>query len=560
MRVSLLDWGVFLAFLTWIVVDGIRRSRRDGGATDHFLAGRSAPWWVIGLSILATQASAITMVGTTGVGAQEGMRFVQFYYALPIAMLLLALFALPLYQRAGVFTVYEYLGRRFDQKTRLLSALTFLVLRGLSVAFVIYAPSIILSAVLDLPATPTIIGMGGLAIVYTSIGGMRAVLATDVKQMGAMVIGLAVAMITLIRAIPEEVGVDGVIRLADATGRWVFADWSFDPSEKYTIGSSLIGGTLLFLAYFGCDQSQAQRYLSGKSLRHGQGALFLNAIVKVPFQMLILTTGILLFGYYSLEAPPESFVPQHRNHLEAVDGERRAAERAWREARGAAISYLELDSERAREKYVEAQEESEAARGELVKALQVEAGDQVGEKNYIFPYFILHGLPRGLIGLLIAAIFAAALSSIDSELNAMSTVVVMDILPGGRARRLSPTGEKIRAALALVACGAFATSFAIYVQGEESIVEAVNKVGSLFYGALLGVFLLAVATRRVNGTGAVVGLIAGVAAVPIVESILAGQGQDLPFLYRNTIGTVTTVTLGLIVSHFTRTKPEPAAA
>ena len=290
---SLLDWTIFFAFLLWVVIDGVRRSKKDGDAADRFLAGRSAPWWMLGLSIMATQASAITMLGTTGVGWEQGLRFAQFYYGLPLAMVILAFTVLPLYRRFEVFTVYEYLGKRFDRRTRILSASLFLILRGLSVGFVIYAPSVVFSAVLGLSTKLTIGAMGLIAVIYTTIGGMRAVLSTDVKQMSVMVVGLIVALFFAIAALPEEVGLSGALDLARVTDRLVLADWSFDLEEKYTIWSALFGGTLLFLGYFGCDQSQAQRFLAGRSLAHERGALLLNAVAKVPFQILILFVGAL---------------------------------------------------------------------------------------------------------------------------------------------------------------------------------------------------------------------------------------------------------------------------
>lgn len=548
---SLLDWGVFFAFLAWVVIDGLRRARKNQTAEDLFLASRHAPWWAMGLSIMATQASAITMTGTTGQGWEDGLRFAQYYYALPLAMVILAFTLLPLYHRHQVFTAYEYLGLRFDLKTRLLSAAVFLVLRGLSVGFVIYAPSVILSAVLELPTSVTIVGMGAIAVAYTSFGGMRAVLSTDVKQMSVMIVGIVVALLLAIRALPEDIGFSGALRLADATDRLVLADWSFDPTEKYSIWSALLGGTLLFLSYFGCDQSQAQRFLSGRSLGHERGALLLNALAKVPFQIVVLLVGTMLFALYTFEAPPPSFVPVQAEAAAEAKTVVATAEAEWTAARDAAralVAAPEADADAARA-FREAVDRADASRADAIAELQRLSGDENTETNYVFPYFVLNTLPVGLVGLLIAAIFAAALSSIDSELNAMATVAVMDLHPRGRRRTLGPAGERRASKIAMAVIGTLATVFALYVVGVGSLIEAVNEVGSWFYGALLGVFILAVGTRRAEGTGAVVGIVAGILAVVVADRAwTAEDGSSLPFLYRNTVGTLATVIIGWCVS------------
>ena len=264
MRIA--DWIVFFGFLGYVVWDGVRRGRGNRSGDDYFLAGRSVPWWGVGLSIMATQASAITMIGTSGQGWLDGFRFVQFYFALPLAMLILAVTLVPAYHRSRVTTAYEFLGARFDRKTRTLGALLFLLLRGLSVGFVIYAPSLVLSKVFALPFTATVLVMGSIAVTYTAIGGLGAVIATDVKQMAVMVLGLIVALVMLVRSLPADIGLAGAWHLADATGHLKVVDWRWDPTEKYTVWSSLIGGLFLFLSYFGTDQSQAQRLLASRSL------------------------------------------------------------------------------------------------------------------------------------------------------------------------------------------------------------------------------------------------------------------------------------------------------
>jgi len=562
--VSLLDWGVFFAFLVWVITDGVRRHRRDADAEAHLLAGRAAPWWVMGLSIMATQASAITMLSTTGLGYSEGLRFAQFYLGVPLAMLILAFTLVPLYHRARVFTAYEYLGQRFDERTRLLSASVFLILRGLSVGIVIQAPSAILSLVLGIETTTTIITMGVIAVLYTAVGGMSAVLSTDVKQMAVMVLGLVITFIIAVARLPEGVGLGGALHLAELTDRLDWLDLSFDPGERYTLWSALLGGTLLFLAYFGCDQSQAQRYLAGRSLGDERGALLLNGLAKFPFQLFILLTGVLVFAVHNFEPPPVSFVPGHQRALEvgvgaspaegsaareAVDAAIEDAQRRWEERRRAALAAVLAPGDAgAGRGYREADAAVLRSHAAAVATLTQWTGEDTREQRFIFPHFILNALPMGLVGLLIAAIFAAALSSIDSELNAMATVAVMDLHPRGRAREWTPAGVRRASSVAMVAFGALATGFALAARRTASLVEQVNAIGSYFYGALLGTFVLAVGVRRVGGVGACTAIVAGIAAVWLSELLL---GEALAFLYRNTVGTFSAVAAGILASLLT---------
>lgn len=541
-----IDWAIFVGFLGYVIWDGIRQSSRNREADDYFVAGRTVPWWAIGLSIMATQASAITMVGTSGQGWYDGLRFVQFYYALPLAMIILALVAVPAYHRLQVRTAYEYLGKRFDGKTRVLSAVLFLILRGLSVGFVIYTPALVLAKVFNFPLKPTILFMGVVAVIYTSIGGLRAVIATDVKQMTVMVLGLIVAFVSIVKNLPPDVGWSGAMRLADATGRLEVANWSWDPKEKYTIWSSLIGGLFLFLSYFGTDQSQTQRLFASKSVRHAQAALLLNAVCKVPFQFLVLTCGVLLFSFYIFQDAPISFVPG-ADRIEVTDSADPAAytellseyDEARVELQASARALLrsdevvEVDASRFRDA---------AEHTALIREQARELRSGGSDRNFVFLHFILNHLPIGLVGLLLAAIFAAALSSIDSEINAMSTVAVVDIYGflGGKKAKDSTMIAISRWMTLLV--GGFATAFAVYADIVGSLVEAVNNVGSYIYGSLLGVFVLGLVFPRANGHGAFAGLITGMIVV-----VWAAQ-TGLAFLYLNTVGTFTVVAVGILVS------------
>jgi Na+/proline symporter len=542
---SVIDWALFIAFLAYVVFDGTRRARQNRTSEDYFLAGRQVPWWAVGLSIMATQASAITMVGTTGQGWYDGLRFVQFYFALPLAMLILAVTAVPLYHRQKVSTAYEYLGVRFDAKTRVLSALLFLVLRGFSVGIVIYAPSLLLAKVFNVPLSTTIIIMGGIAVIYTSIGGLRAVISTDVKQMTVMVIGLVVAFFAILARLPDGVGLREALSLASEAGRLEVVSLRWDPSEKYTLWSSLIGGLFLFLSYFGTDQSQVQRLLAGRSVRHAQGALVLNAVLKVPFQFLVLTCGVLLFVFYTFQTAPITFEPSRAEvvleaeaarEYQEVKAEFEEVQLRLREVARAAVSKSGLESESGTELQTLLRE-TETLRD---RAREIRGG--VGDTNYVFLDFILNYLPVGIIGLLLAAIFAAALSSIDSELNAMTTVAVLDFVQFFRKKPLEGTALIRTSRLATLAVGAFATGFALFAGEIGSLIEAVNRVGSYIYGSLLGAFILAVAVPRANGHGAFFGLIAGMIAV-----IYAAQ-TGLSFLYLNTVGAVVVVVVGTLIS------------
>ncbi len=547
---GIVDWSLFALFLSYVVWDGIRRGRDNRTAEDYFLAGRSIPWWGVGLSIMATQASAITMVGTTGQGWADGLRFVQFYFALPLAMILLAVTAVPAYHRARVTTAYEWLGVRFDLKTRLLGAMLFLILRGLSVGFVIYTPSLVLSKVFALPLAVTVVVMGGVAVFYTSLGGLRAVIATDVKQMGVMVVGLLVALVVLLCNLPGDWGWSGSMRVADAAGRLDVVDWRWDPSEKYTVWSSLLGGLFLFLSYFGTDQSQVQRLLAGRSVGDTQRALMLNALAKVPFQFLVLTIGVLLFVVYLGWGEPLTFEPTLRGSTVESTGAYQALETEFttvRESLQDAAGGIAAGDAVETDPFRQLLEEQQRIRGE---ARDLRGG--VGDTNYVFLDFILNHLPLGLAGLLLAAIFAAALSSIDSEINSMTTVVVNDAVQLARRRPLEGAALLRWSRLATLGVGLFATLFALYAGEVGSLIEAVNRVGSYIYGSLLGAFLLAFLMPRSNGTGAFVGLLAGMGIV-----FLAAQ-TGLAFLYLNTVGVVSVVVVGGGVSLATRGDRPPA--
>lgn len=551
---SALDWSLFGAFIGFVIWDGARRGRQARTAEDYLLAGRAMPWWAMGLSVMATQASAITMVGTTGKGFEDGTRFVQFYYALPLAMVLLCVTAVPLFHRLRVFTAYEYLEQRFDRRTRTLCGLTFLVLRCLSLGVILAAASVVLSVLFEVSLVATVIPMGLIAVAYTALGGLQAVIATDVKQMVVMVAGLIAIVVCAFRALPDAIGVAEAWQLADVAGRLEFLDVTFDPEEPFNLWSSLLGATFLFLAYFGTDQSQVQRYLAGKSLRDKRQALMLNAVLKVPFQLLVLFVGVLLFLWSLYDPTPVVFERTEGSRADAnVAGHRAADERYRGELASAGAAGLDLVQapdaharEQARDRF-EAHLKSAARTRHDAATLRKDAfGEEArSDANHVMPWFLFHRLPAGIAGLILAAMFAAALSSVDSELNSLATVTVIDVL------RMNPDDPAQRATivrasrLMTVLAGVLASCFALYVAGRGALIVVVNEVGSLFYGALLGVFVLALFDKKAHGRGAVFGLLSGITTVAVLSDRLA-------FLWQNTLGTVTAVVVGSLVSRVWR--------
>lgn len=546
-RMTTIDWVVFALYLAFVVALGVVAGRRgSASAGGFFVAGRSMPWWAVGLSVMATQASAITVIGTTGKAYDDGLRFVQFYFGLPVAMVILAVTLVPVYHRAEVFTAYEFLGRRFDGKTRALTAVLFLVSRGLALGVVVYAPSVVLSLLLGWTVTSTVLVMAAAAILYTSIGGIRAVIWTDVLQMVLIVAGLVVCALQMLAGLPADVDAGDAWRLAEASGHTTWLSTSFDPADRYTVWSGLLGGTFLFLAYFGCDQSQVQRFLTSRSLRDSRLALAFNGLLKIPVQLGVLGLGSLLFVFHVFEPPALLFDPGGREALtpaayDAFDDRHDDAVSARRDA---AVALLAGD-DGGREAFAAAQRDLATVRADTLAAVR-RSDPTYDDTNHVFPRFMLERLPIGLVGLLIAVVFAAAMSSMDSELNSLSTSTVVDLWQ----RYVTPDADDaalLRASrAATIAWGVLAAAFAIWARQLGSVIEAVNTVGSYFYGSLLGVFVLAVASKRTNGHGAFVGLLAGMA------SVAAASRFDVAWLWLNPIGAGVVVVVGWLVGRVTQ--------
>ena len=564
----LLDWAVVVVYLVWIVWDGLRRSKATSEVEGYFLANRSLPWWAVGLSVMATQLSAITLVGTTGRGYSDGLGVVQLYLGLPVAMIILSVTLVPFFYRARVFTAYEYLERRFDSRTRTLASFLFLLSRALSCGVIIAAPAVILSIVLGWNLTLTILGIGLPTVLYTMVGGVQAVTWTDVKQMAVIIAGVGAAVAVLLFQLPDHVSVGEALHIAGTTGRMQALDFTWDPNKTYTFWSGLIGGLFLMLAYFGCDQSQVQRYLTAKSIDEGRQSLMMSAYFKIPLQFLIPMIGVLIFVFYLFHQPPVLFNRQHDAEVRASAraGEYLAMEEAFTaafEARRDAASALAA-ARRAggagalgttEAAFREADGRVAAVRGRATALVRDVTGDRAfGDVNYVFPTFVTERMPIGLVGLIVAAIFAAAMSSIAAELNALSTATVIDFY-----RRLWRTGASdahylnvsklVTGFWGLVAC-----VVALYAANLGPLIDVVNRFGSFFYGSLLGVFMLAVGSKRATSRGAFWGLLAGMAAVGLVA-----RYSSIAFLWLNVVGAVAVVAIGMVISLLDRSSPRKDA-
>ncbi|HVG39282.1 MAG TPA: sodium:solute symporter [Pyrinomonadaceae bacterium] len=553
----LLDWAVVAAYLIYMIWDGVRMTKHSREVEGYFLANRSLPWWAVGLSVMATQLSAITLVGTTGQAYANGMRFIQFYYGLPLAMVILCVTAVPFFYRAKVFTAYEYLEKRFDLKTRTLTSFCFLLSRGLSVGVIIAAPSVILSIVLGWSETATIFAMGLTTTLYTMVGGVQAVTWTDVKQMVIIFVGLGVCLFIILSKFPPEVSFGDALALAGSTGRLTTIDTSFNPKETYTLWSGLIGGLFLMLAYFGCDQSQVQRFLTAKSVDEGRVSLLMSAFVKIPMQFLILLIGVLVFVFYQFERPPVIF---NQQEVRRIEGGGRGAEyqalaadyeRAHAARRTAANNYLaaresgdEASVAAERASYLASEQNLGAVRARSVALVKETSGNKsFTDVNYVFPTFVVQNMPAGVIGLIIAAIFAAAMSSIAAELNALATATVIDFYRR-HLKREADDAHYVRIGRAATAFwGLFACIVALYSTSLGSLIEVVNKFGSFFYGSLLGVFVLAIGVPRARARGAFWGLFCGVLAVWVVSVT-----TEISFLWYNVVGCAVVVAVGYLLS------------
>ncbi|MDA0206423.1 MAG: sodium:solute symporter [Acidobacteria bacterium] len=549
---STVDWFVLVASLIGIVGYGLYKSKGAQTTEGYLLGGKSMRWWVIGLSIMATQASAITFIGTTGQGYSDGLRFVQFYFGLPIAMVIICAVAAPVFHRSGVYTAYEFLEKRFDTKTRTLASAVFLVQRGLGVGIALYAPAVVMAVILNWPEKVTILFMAAIVVGYTVIGGIKAVMWTDAQQMLVMLLGLVAAFFAAVHGLPSEVSFGDALRLAGEAGRLQAINLELNFDDRYNLWSGLIGGSFLALAYFGTDQSQVQRYLTARSLRDSRFSLLLNAVVKVPLQFVILLTGAMVFVFFLFIQPPALFNPAVASTVEAGASQELALvqqhyDDAFKQRREAALNLASVDGPGQRDAYLGAQHAVDSARNQAVALAERTTGEPYNDTNYVFLTFVTRHLPPGIVGLIIAAVFAAAMSTISAELNSLATVSIIDHYQRYIRRGAADQHYTHASRAATAFWGVYAAVFATFAGQLGSLIEAVNIVGSLFYGAMLGVFILAFAPWKTTGTGAFLGILCGLLAVAATQVY-----SDVTFLWFNVIGAAVTVSVGLAVS---RLKP-----
>ena len=583
-----LDWLILLGTLGFIVGYGVWKTRSDNTSEDYLRGGHNDRWWAVGLSVMATQASAITFLSTPGQGYLDGLGFVQFYFGLPLAMLVINRVFIPLYYKWKVYTAYELIGKRFDARTRLLTAGLFLIQRGLAAGITIYAPSIILSKVLHWPLSWTCVFIGALVILYTTTGGAKAVGVTHKQQMAVMFGGLFVAFGLVVWYLREHIGFVESVQLAGALGKTDIIDTSFDPSNKYTLWSGLIGGFFLQLAYFGTDQSQVQRYLSGQNVQQAQRGLWMNALLKIPMQFFILLTGVLVFVFYLFNAAPihwnsantaalrlvlppsQGWVSEPANIEEVGVGEMvetyttkswsawESLDSAYNENRtelsGEVRSWLEQhrigNADAQARSVLQLLERDHEIRAAYSREIKYELPDaEANDKDYIFITFIMDHMPIGIVGLLLAMIFSAGMSSTSAELSALATTSVVDVV-----KKELTDGEQVRATKwATVLFGLLALAFAALFSLFENLIQAVNIIGSLFYGTILGIFLVAFFLKRVGGTAVfIAGLITQLLillhfALDQYNVFATEQGDplELAFLWYNLLAPAVLITLAL---------------
>jgi Na+/proline symporter len=560
--VNALDWVVLLGTIVGIAAYGSWRTRNVKSLTTYLRGNPSTGWGTIGLSVMATQASAITFLSIPGQGFESGVGFVQNYFGLPLALMIVCAVFLPMYRRLNVYTAYQFLGERFDDKTRLLGAGLFLLQRGLAAGVTIYAPAIIISTVLGWRLNLVILFTGFLVIVYTVTGGSEAVALTHKWQMAVISAGMVTAMVVLWQRLPDGLGLAGATYAAGALGKLQAVDFSIDPSRRYTVWSGVFGGLFLSLSYFGTDQSQVQRYIGGASLREGRLGLMFNAVVKIPMQFVILLLGALLFVFYQF-APHPVFFNQAEWRRHAQDGRFQAIEAehasAVAQSRSAIVAWLQArastDPAReasARAEMVAASHRADAIRAEAKAALTAaDPRAKTKDSDYVFITFILTQLPHGAVGLLVAVMFAAALSSKAAELAALGTTTTIDFWRHYRPLAAADEARNVRVARRFTALwGVFAVAFALFAGFAENLIEATNILGSIFYGVPLGLFLVAFFVRRVGGSA--VFFAAVIAQVLVIAMYFS---LNIGYLWYNLIGCAACVAFSVVLQAVLPSRP-----
>lgn len=552
---QVLDWVILFGTLLFIVLYGLYKTRKIKTSEDYLRGERDLPWWMIGLSIMATQASAITFLSTPGQAYESGMSFVQFYFGLPLAMVILSIFFLPYFYKLKVYTAYEFLEGRFDLKTRTLTSFLFLIQRGLAAGLTIFAPAIILSTILgwDLRLTNLIIGI--LAIVYTVAGGTEAVSQTHKQQMFVIMVGMVLAFFLVIYQLPDGVDLSGALHLASAAGKMNILSTEFDLSNKYNIWTGFLGGTFLFLSYFGTDQSQVQRYIGGKNLKQGRLGLMFNALAKIPMQFFILLTGVLVFVFFQFTKSPLHFNPTNEAAVynSEYQNEYRQLKEVYshnfqlKEAAAMKIASSENPKPQVLQNYNEYlavdQQLREKAQSIIRKANSSFSADDVQDTDYVFITYVLKYFPVGMVGLLLAVIFSAAMSSIAAELNALSTTTMVDVYQRHFKRNASDKHYLNMSKVITIFWGLMALTFAMVANLFNNLIEAVNIIGSLFYGTILGVFVVAFFIKWVKGKSV---FWAAVISELIILSIFYFS-DSVAYLWLNAFGCGFVVIISLII-------------
>ncbi|MBU2526126.1 MAG: sodium:solute symporter [Bacteroidetes bacterium] len=565
---QLLDWTILIGTLSFIVFYGYYKSKGSKNVKDYLLANNESKWWTVGLSVMATQASAITFLSTPGQAFHDGMGFVQFYFGMPLAMVVICVTFIPIFHKLKVYTAYEFLENRFDLKTRSLAAILFLIQRGLAAGITIYAPAIILSSILGWNLKVLNILIGTMVIIYTVSGGTKAVSVTQKQQMFVIMMGMFAAFYFIVSQLPEEVSFANALQLAGASDKMKIIDFSFDLDNRYTIWSGTLGAFFLFLSYFGTDQSQVQRYLSAKSVRESRMGLLFNAAIKIPMQFFILLVGVMVFIFFQFQSAPLNFSPaanevvksseyaQQYTDLELVYAgmQRRKMELN--------MDYLQAienntDDRKALQNTMEQITTKEKQIREEAKELISAANKstETNDKDYVFIYYILNYLPSGLIGLLLAVIFSAAMSSTASELNALASTTVMDIYKRNLKTEKSETHYLNASKWFTVMWGLIAILFASFGTLFENLIQFVNIVGSIFYGTILGIFLVAFYVKSIRG--------ASVFWAALLSEILviAVFFQDiLSYLWLNVLGVFLTVLMAFILQQLNNFRHRPLTA
>jgi SSS family solute:Na+ symporter len=556
---SLLDWIVLTGFLAFVVIYGIWKTRGKKDIKDYLLANRTTPWYIVTLSIMATQASAITFLSTPGQAYVDGMRFVQFYLGLPIAMIILSATAVPIYHRLNVYTAYEYLEQRFDLKNRTLGSALFLIQRGLACGFTIFAPALIISVLLGWDIEVTVLVTGILVILYTASGGTDAVNKTHIVQMIIITFGMFTAFFMIIHSLPADVSFLDATKIAGKMGKLNAITFDFDLKDRYNFWSGLIGGTFLALSYFGTDQSQVQRYLTGKSIAQSRIGLLANGIVKIPMQFSILFLGAMVFVFYQFAAPPlffnsiETSITKKSIYSEEYAQLKDKFEKVHADKQNKLREMIKADKSNDEAKYnntLESVRKSSKAETEIKEAAtglikKADPGADTNDTNYIFLSFVINFLPAGIIGLVLAAIFSASMSSTSAELNALASTTVIDIYKRMIKPEASEKHYVLISKLATVFWGFYAIGFAFFANRFGTLIEAVNILGSLFYGTILGIFLIAFYLKKIGGSATFYSAI--VAEAIVISCFLF---TDIPYLWYNVIGCVVLIVLAYLLNPF----------